>query len=41
MRTPRVSIEIPRGIPGATFAIGEAGAANAGLFAAAVLPELN
>jgi len=29
--------QMPRGIPVATFAIGEAGAANAGLFAVAVL----
>jgi 5-(carboxyamino)imidazole ribonucleotide mutase len=28
---------MPKGIPVATFAIGEAGAANAGLFAAAML----
>jgi 5-(carboxyamino)imidazole ribonucleotide mutase len=28
---------MPKGIPGATFAIGEAGAANAGLFAIAML----
>jgi 5-(carboxyamino)imidazole ribonucleotide mutase len=28
---------MPRGVPVATFAIGEAGAANAGLFAAAML----
>jgi 5-(carboxyamino)imidazole ribonucleotide mutase len=28
---------MPKGIPVATFAIGEAGAANAGLFAAAIL----
>ena len=37
-------VQMPRGIPTATFAIGEAGAANAGLFAAAMLavndPEL-
>lgn len=37
-------VQMPRGIPVATFAIGEAGAANAGLFAAALLagerPEL-
>lgn len=30
-------VQMPRGIPVATFAIGEAGAANAGLFAAALL----
>lgn len=30
-------VQMPRGIPVATFAIGEAGAANAGLFAAAIL----
>lgn len=30
-------VQMPRGIPVATFAIGEAGAANAGLFAVAVL----
>jgi len=28
---------MPRGVPVATFAIGEAGAANAGLFAVAML----
>jgi 5-(carboxyamino)imidazole ribonucleotide mutase len=28
---------MPKGVPVATFAIGEAGAANAGLFAAALL----
>jgi 5-(carboxyamino)imidazole ribonucleotide mutase len=37
-------VQMPKGIPVATFAIGEAGAANAGLFAAAMLattdPEL-
>jgi len=37
-------VQMPRGIPVATFAIGDAGAANAGLFAAAMLavnnPEL-
>ena len=37
-------VQMPKGIPVATFAIGKAGAANAGLFAAAVLassePEL-
>lgn len=30
-------VQMPRGIPVATFAIGESGAANAGLFAAAML----
>ena len=30
-------VQMPRGIPTATFAIGEAGAENAGLFAAAML----
>ncbi len=30
-------VQMPRGIPTATFAIGEAGAANAALFAAALL----
>ena len=30
-------VQMPRGIPVATFAIGEAGAANAGLFAASIL----
>ena len=30
-------VQMPRGIPTATFAIGESGAANAGLFAAAML----
>ncbi len=30
-------VQMPRGIPVATFAIGEAGAANAGLFAVSVL----
>ena len=38
-------VQMPKGIPVATFAIGEAGAANAGLFAAAMLanhdPALN
>src|SRR4051812_48828888 len=37
-------VQMPKGIPVATFAIGEAGAANAGLFAASILansePEL-
>ncbi|MGE3928154.1 MAG: AIR carboxylase family protein, partial [Lautropia sp.] len=30
-------VQMPRGIPVATFAIGEAGAANAGLYAVALL----
>lgn len=30
-------VQMPRGVPVATFAIGEAGAVNAGLFAAALL----
>ena len=30
-------VQMPRGVPVATFAIGEAGAANAGLFAAALI----
>lgn len=30
-------VQMPKGIPVATFAIGEAGAANAGLFSAAIL----
>jgi 5-(carboxyamino)imidazole ribonucleotide mutase len=30
-------VQMPRGIPVATFAIGEAGAANAALFAVAIL----
>jgi len=30
-------VQMPKGIPVATFAIGEAGAANAGLYAAAIL----
>ena len=30
-------VQMPRGIPVATFAIGEAGALNAGLFAVALL----
>jgi len=30
-------VQMPKGIPTATFAIGEAGAANAALFAAALL----
>jgi 5-(carboxyamino)imidazole ribonucleotide mutase len=32
-------VQMPRGVPVATFAIGPAGAANAALFAAAVLDE--
>jgi 5-(carboxyamino)imidazole ribonucleotide mutase len=31
------TVQMPKGIPVATFAIGEAGAANAGLFAAALI----
>jgi len=31
------TVQMPRGVPVATFAIGEAGAANAGLFAVAML----
>jgi len=31
------TVQMPKGIPVATFAIGEAGAANAGLFAVALL----
>jgi 5-(carboxyamino)imidazole ribonucleotide mutase len=31
------TVQMPKGIPVATFAIGEAGAANAGLFAAAIV----
>jgi 5-(carboxyamino)imidazole ribonucleotide mutase len=30
-------VQMPKGVPVATFAIGEAGAANAGLFAVAML----
>ena len=30
-------VQMPKGIPVATFAIGEAGAANAGLFALSIL----
>jgi 5-(carboxyamino)imidazole ribonucleotide mutase len=30
-------VQMPKGIPVGTFAIGEAGAANAGLFAASIL----
>ncbi len=32
-------VQMPRGVPVATFAIGEAGAANAGLFAVSLLAE--
>jgi len=34
-------VQMPRGIPVATFAIGDAGAANAALFAAAMLAQSN
>ncbi len=34
-------VQMPKGIPVATFAIGEAGAANAGLFAIAILATTN
>jgi len=34
-------VQMPSGIPVATFAIGDAGAANAGLFAAAMLAQSN
>ncbi|MEN9432799.1 MAG: 5-(carboxyamino)imidazole ribonucleotide mutase [Pseudomonadota bacterium] len=34
-------VQMPKGIPVATFAIGEAGAANAGLFAVALLANHN
>ena len=34
-------VQMPKGIPVATFAIGEAGAANAGLFAVALLANAN
>ena len=34
-------VQMPKGIPVATFAIGEAGAANAGLFAVAMLAQTN
>ncbi len=34
-------VQMPKGIPVATFAIGEAGAANAGLFAVAMLANKN
>ena len=30
-------VQMPKGVPVATFAIGEAGAANAGIFAASIL----
>ena len=32
-------VQMPKGVPVATFAIGEAGAVNAGLFAASVIAE--
>ena len=32
-------VQMPKGIPVATFAIGEAGASNAGLFAASILAD--
>ncbi|MEO8134685.1 MAG: 5-(carboxyamino)imidazole ribonucleotide mutase [Betaproteobacteria bacterium] len=34
-------VQMPKGVPVATFAIGEAGAANAGLFAVAILAGAN
>jgi len=34
-------VQMPRGVPVATFAIGEAGAANAGLYAAAMLATVD
>jgi 5-(carboxyamino)imidazole ribonucleotide mutase len=34
-------VQMPKGIPVATFAIGEAGAANAGLFAVSLLATKN
>jgi 5-(carboxyamino)imidazole ribonucleotide mutase len=34
-------VQMPKGIPVATFAIGEAGAANAALFAAALLANVD
>jgi 5-(carboxyamino)imidazole ribonucleotide mutase len=34
-------VQMPKGIPVATFAIGDAGAANAGLFAVAILANSN
>jgi len=34
-------VQMPKGIPVATFAIGDAGAANAGLFAVAMLANQN
>jgi 5-(carboxyamino)imidazole ribonucleotide mutase len=35
------TVQMPKGIPVATFAIGEAGAANAGLFAVAMLAMID
>ena len=32
-------VQMPKGVPVATFAIGESGAANAGLFAVAMLAQ--
>jgi len=34
-------VQMPKGVPVATFAIGQAGAANAGLFAVALLAVTN
>lgn len=34
-------VQMPKGIPVATFAVGEAGAANAGLFAVAMIAQKN
>ena len=34
-------VQMPKGVPVATFAIGEAGATNAGLFAVALLANNN
>jgi 5-(carboxyamino)imidazole ribonucleotide mutase len=34
-------VQMPKGVPVATFAVGEAGAANAGLFAVAMLARCN
>ena len=34
-------VQMPKGIPVATFAIGDAGAANAGLFAVSILANSN
>ncbi|MDH5480115.1 MAG: AIR carboxylase family protein, partial [Nitrosomonas sp.] len=34
-------VQMPKGVPVATFAIGEAGAVNAGLFAVALLAVRN